>query len=62
MKINLSTGKTIEISYYEWLFMIEEDEVSEFYQRCIAEDLGVEIDNPFSSVKPDILEVNENNE
>lgn len=29
--------------------MLKEEDVDEFYQSCIADDLGIEIDNPFSN-------------
>jgi len=29
--------------------MIKESEVDQFYQACIADDLGTEITNPFSN-------------
>lgn len=47
MLINLPNGKTISISAYEYLFMITEKEIDLFYQSCMADDLGTEIDNPF---------------
>lgn len=49
MQLSLPTGKVISISLYQWLFMLKEDDVDEFYQACIADDLGIEIDNPFSN-------------
>ena len=48
MNINLPTGNTITVSVYEWLFILREEDMHEFYQSCIADDLGVYIDNPFS--------------
>lgn len=50
--ISLPTGKVIYISLYEWLFQLEEKNVDEFYQNCVADDLGTFIDNPFSSIMP----------
>lgn len=50
--ISLPTGKVIYISTYEWLFQLEENNVDEFYQNCIADDLGAFIENPFSSMSP----------
>ncbi len=47
--IQLQTGKTIYMSTYEWLFKLKEEDVAEFYQSCIADDLGIEIQNPFSN-------------
>lgn len=49
MYIQLPTGKTLAISAYEYYFMIKESEVDQFYQACIADDLGTEITNPFSN-------------
>lgn len=49
MNIQLPTGKTISVSCYEWLFMLKEEDVGEFYQSCIADDLGIDIENPFSN-------------
>lgn len=46
--INLPTGKTISMTTYEWLFKLKDDEIDGFYQDCIADDLGIEINNPFS--------------
>lgn len=50
--ISLPTGKVIYISTYEWLFQLEEKDVDNFYQDCIADDLGSYIENPFSAVMP----------
>lgn len=49
MLINLPNGKTVSVSYYEWLFLLDEDKIDEFYSSCLADDLGEEIDNPFSN-------------
>lgn len=49
MQLSLPTGKVISIPIYQWLFMLKEEDVDEFYQSCIADDLGIEIDNPFSN-------------
>lgn len=49
MQLSLPTGKTVFISSYEWLFKLKEEDVDEFYQSCIADDLGIEIENPFSN-------------
>lgn len=46
--ISLPTGKVIYISIHEWLFQLEEKNVDEFYQNCIADDLGTFIEDPFS--------------
>ena len=50
--ISLPTGKVIYISTYEWLFQLEEKHVDEFYQNCIADDLGTFIEDPFSMKTP----------
>lgn len=49
MNINLPTGKTIFISAYEYFFVLKEEDVDAFFQSCIADDLGEEINNPFSN-------------
>lgn len=61
MYISLPTGKVITVSYYEWLFMLKEEDLDEFFQSCIADDLGHVIENPFSSKNADKLEVEEEN-
>lgn len=48
MKVQLPTGTTITISAYEYLFVLKEEDVDAFYQACIADNLGVFIENPFS--------------
>ncbi len=50
--ISLPSGKVIYISTYEWLFQLEENNVDEFFQSCMADDLGVFIENPFSAAMP----------
>jgi hypothetical protein len=58
--ISLPTGKVIYLSVYEWLFQLEEKNVDEFYQSCIADDLGSFIEDPFSQrMHPGRLEVEE---
>lgn len=49
--ISLPTGKVIYLSVYEWLFQLDESTIDEFYQSCIADDLGNFIDDPFSQRK-----------
>lgn len=49
MLVNIPTGKTINISVYEYLFVWKDEDMDEFYQMCIAEDLGNHLENPFSS-------------
>lgn len=46
--ISLPTGKVIYVSTFEYYFKLNEKDVDEFFQSCIADDLGVEIDHPFS--------------
>jgi hypothetical protein len=47
--IQLPTGKTIQISLYDFLFRINDDEVHLFFQSCIADDLGTFIEDPFAN-------------
>jgi len=49
MQIQLPTGNTITVSTYEFLFVLKDEDVDEFYQACMADNLGVYIDNPFSN-------------
>ncbi len=49
MNIQLPTGNTISVSVYEFFFILEEKDVDEFYQSCMADNLGVYIDDPFSN-------------
>lgn len=49
MNIELPTGKTLYMSTYEYLFILKDEDVAMFYQSCIADDLGVCIENPFSN-------------
>ena len=48
MRIQLPTGLTITVSTYEWLFMLEDDQIEDFYKECMADNLGTQIENPFS--------------
>jgi len=58
--ISLPTGKVIYLSTYEWLFQLDENKIDEFYQTCVADDLGNFIENPFSQhASPGKLEVEE---
>jgi len=52
VNIELANGKTISISTYEWLFVIKDEDLPEFFQSCMADDLGQHIENPFSSKSP----------
>lgn len=49
MNIQLPTGMTINVSVYEYLFLLQEDDIDLFYQQCIADNIGTYIDNPFSN-------------
>lgn len=47
--IQLRTGKTIYISTYDYYFRLKEDEVDLFFQSCEADDLGIDVEDPFSN-------------
>lgn len=47
--ISLPTGKVIYVSTFEYYFMLDEEAVDMFFQSCIADDLGIEVQNPFSN-------------
>lgn len=47
--INLPTGNTIYVSVYEYYFVLTDEQMEQFFQSCIADNLGVYIDNPFSN-------------
>lgn len=49
MNIQLPTGTTITMSVYEYFFLLDDKDVDLFYQSCIAENIGVYIENPFSN-------------
>lgn len=61
LNIQLPTGNTISVSAYEYYFMLDDNDMDEFYQSCMADDLGRYIDNPFSNRKHS-LEVKEDEE
>ncbi len=46
--ISLPTGKVIYVSTFDWLFVLDEKDVPDFYQSCVADDLGRFIEDPFS--------------
>jgi hypothetical protein len=48
LHIQLPTGNTIIMSTYDFLFNIKDEDMPLFWQHCVAENLGVYIDNPFS--------------
>lgn len=50
--ISLPTGKVIYLSVYEYYFQLEEKNVDDFFQSCIADDLGTFVDDPFSQRVP----------
>ena len=50
--ISLPTGKVIYLSVYEYYFQLRDEDVSEFFQSCIADDLGTFIEDPFSQRTP----------
>lgn len=47
MNIQLPTGKTINVSTYEYLFVLTDSDMDNFYQMCIAANVGEYIENPF---------------
>ena len=58
--IQLQTGKTIYISAYEYYFVLKDEDIEEFFQTCIADDLGTFKENPFSdSVFKGKIEIDE---
>ena len=50
--ISLPTGKVIYLSVYEYYFQLDEKNVDEFFQSCMADDLGTFIEDPFSQKVP----------
>jgi hypothetical protein len=48
MNIQLQTGNTITMSCYEYFFVLKDEDVEAFYQACIADNLGIEINDPWS--------------
>lgn len=46
--ISLPTGKVMYLSTFEFYFKLEDKDMDEFYQSCVADDLGIYEDNPFS--------------
>lgn len=49
--ISLPTGKVIYVSIYDYYFQLKDEDLDEFFQNCVADDLGMEINNPFSNAK-----------
>ncbi len=37
------------MSVYEYFFILKDEDMDAFYQSCIADDLGTELNNPFSN-------------
>lgn len=52
MNIQLPTGKTMSMTVYEYFFLLKDEDVELFYQSCIADDLGVNVENPFYGMAP----------
>jgi len=53
MILSLPTGNVIHISIYEFLFLVPDDKVDEFYQQLIADNAGIPApDNPFTNKAP----------
>jgi hypothetical protein len=65
MNISLPTGNIVYVSVIDYLFLLPEDKVDEFYQSLIAENAGIPApDNPFSQrayqfVEIDVDEIDE---
>lgn len=67
--ISLPTGKVIYLTVYEYYFQLDDKNIDEFFQACIADDLGSFVEDPFSQRKvqgkleveevPDIEEIEE---
>ncbi len=50
MILSLPTGNVIHISMFEFLFLVPEDKVDEFYQQLIADNAGIPApEDPFSN-------------
>jgi len=48
-QISIPNGKVVYVSTYEYLFVLKDEDVSDFYQQLMAEDAGVPApDDPFS--------------
>ncbi len=57
MNISLPTGKVISISVYEYLFVLKDEDMHDFYQEQIAADEGLYIENPFSNSTSKTIEI-----
>lgn len=47
MYLQLPTGNTVSIST-EFFFSLKDEEITLLYQSCIADNLGIPIENPFA--------------
>lgn len=50
MNLQLPTGKTISISAYDYYFLLKDEDIEEFFQSCIADNVGIELNNPFCNM------------
>lgn len=48
MNLQLPTGNTIWIST-EYYFALKDEDIDMFFQACVADNLGIPIENPFSN-------------
>lgn len=62
MRIQLPNGLTIEVSVIDYLFILEEEDMDLFYQECMADNLGIDIVNPFSRKNIQSLDIDEDEE
>lgn len=61
--IEIGNGKTLYVSVYEYYFLLKDEDMDEFFQSCLAEDVGNFVENPFSnSINRGRLEVDEDEE
>jgi hypothetical protein len=47
--VELDTGMTIYVSAYEYYIVLQDEDMEAFFQNCKADNLGVQIDYPFSN-------------
>jgi len=62
MRVQLPNGLTIEVSVIDYLFILEEEDMDLFYQECMADNLGIDIVNPFSRKNIQSLDIDEDEE
>jgi len=62
MRVQLPNGLTIEVSVMDYLFILEEEDMDLFYQECMADNLGIDIVNPFSRKNIQSLDIDEDEE